>query len=114
MGTSGEYRRKLQCPEILKQLAELDVSRDGVTCDPQRVSTRKVRYVSIEHGQQVFRADEETNEEISGEVEGNLIAKVREKSVGARVIFCSDYLKGVLTARVLRVAFEAVARAAFR
>jgi D-beta-D-heptose 7-phosphate kinase / D-beta-D-heptose 1-phosphate adenosyltransferase len=93
--------------QILKGLAALGVSGNGVARDVRRVSTRKVRFVSMEHGQQVFRADEETAEEVSGEVEEKIIRQVREKATSAQVILCSDYLKGVLTAKVLKAAFEA-------
>jgi len=93
--------------QILKGLAAQGVSGSGVVKDARRVSTRKVRFVSMEHGQQVFRADEETAEEASGEVEEKIIRQVREKAASAQVILCSDYLKGVLTARVLQAAFEA-------
>ncbi len=93
--------------QILKVLGELGVSGSGVVRDARRVSTRKVRYVSVEHGQQVFRADEETTVEVSGEVEEEIIRQMREKAASAQVILCSDYLKGVLTAKVLKAAFEA-------
>jgi rfaE bifunctional protein kinase chain/domain len=93
--------------QILKGLAAQGVSGNGVVKDARRVSTRKVRYVSMEHGQQVFRADEETVEEVSGEIEENIIRQVRDKAASAQVILCSDYMKGVLTAKVLQAAFEA-------
>lgn len=93
--------------EILEGLRSLQVSGDGVVRDRQRVSTRKVRYVSIEHGQQVFRADEEMAEEVSGEVEEKIIEQVGDRAADAQAILCSDYLKGVLTPRVLKAAFEA-------
>jgi rfaE bifunctional protein kinase chain/domain len=93
--------------QILKGLAVQGVSGSGVIRDARRVSTRKVRFVSMEHGQQVFRADEETAQEVGGEVEEKIIRQVREKAVNTQVILCSDYLKGVLTARVLQAAFEA-------
>jgi D-beta-D-heptose 7-phosphate kinase/D-beta-D-heptose 1-phosphate adenosyltransferase len=93
--------------QILKGLAALGVNGNGVVKDTRRVSTRKVRFVSMEHGQQVFRADEETAEEVSDEIEQKIIRQVREKAATAQVILCSDYLKGVLTANVLKAAFEA-------
>ncbi len=92
--------------QILKGLGALGVSGSGLVRDPQRISTRKIRYVSLEHGQQVFRADEETAQEVSGEVEDNIVRQLRERAQDAQVILCSDYLKGVLTAKVLKVAFE--------
>ena len=93
--------------QILKGLGALGISGSGLVRDPQRISTRKIRYVSIEHGQQVFRADEETAHGVSGKVEENVVQQMRERVPDAQVILCSDYLKGVLTAKVLEVAFEA-------
>ena len=93
--------------KILKGLTALGVSGNGVVWDACRVSTRKVRFVSMEHGQQVFRADEESTQEASGEIEEKIMRQVRERAASVQVILCSDYLKGVLTARVLQAAFEA-------
>jgi rfaE bifunctional protein kinase chain/domain len=92
--------------QILKGLTALGVSGNGVVKDARRLSTRKVRFVSMEHGQQVFRADEETAEEVSGEVEEEIIRHLRQNAASAQVILCSDYLKGVLTANVLKAIFE--------
>lgn len=91
--------------QIVKGLTALGVSGNGIVKDPRRVSTRKVRFVSMEHGQQVFRADEETADEVHGELERKIIGQVTEKSANAQVILCSDYLKGVLTQNVLKAIF---------
>lgn len=104
VGVLGEDRTAERAFELLDAAG---VDRGGVVCDFERRSTRKERFVSIEHGQQVFRADEETAQEVSGEIEGKIIRQVREKSMSAQAVLCSDYLKGVLTARVLKAAFEA-------
>jgi D-beta-D-heptose 7-phosphate kinase/D-beta-D-heptose 1-phosphate adenosyltransferase len=104
VGTVGDDYTGTQ---ILKELVDLGVSGSGVVKDARRVSTRKVRFVSLEHGQQVFRADEESAQEVSGEVEEDIIRQVSEKAESSQVILCSDYLKGVLTAKVLKSAFEA-------
>jgi D-beta-D-heptose 7-phosphate kinase / D-beta-D-heptose 1-phosphate adenosyltransferase len=92
--------------QILKGLAALGVSGSGVVKDARRISTRKVRFVSMEHGQQVFRTDEETAEEVNGENEAKIIRQVYKESASAQVILCSDYLKGVLTANVLKAVFK--------
>jgi D-beta-D-heptose 7-phosphate kinase / D-beta-D-heptose 1-phosphate adenosyltransferase len=81
----------------------------GVISDSNRRSTRKARLMSLEHGQQVFRLDEESIQPIAGEVEDHLVDLIRTETYEARAIVCSDYLKGVLTERVLSAAF-AVAR----
>jgi len=92
---------------IIQALATLGVDTAGVVKDPQRVSTRKLRYVSIEHGQQVFRADEESTQPIHGQVQSEVVRCIQEKVRDAQIVLCSDYLKGVLNADVLTACFEA-------
>jgi rfaE bifunctional protein kinase chain/domain len=104
VGVLGEDQTAERALDLLDAAG---VDRSGVFSDFERRSTRKERFVSIEHGQQVFRADEETAEEVRGEIEEKIIRKVRERATSAQVILCSDYLKGVLTARVLKAAFDA-------
>lgn len=93
--------------EILAGLEELGADRSGVVRDAGRMSTRKIRYVSLEHGQQVFRADEESTQAVSGSVEEEIVSHVRERAGWAQVILCSDYLKGMLSERVLKATFTA-------
>lgn len=81
------------------------VDASSVIPDAHRKSTRKIRLMSIEHGQQVFRVDEESNFGIAGAVENDLIGKIRAVPDSVHVILCSDYMKGVLTERVLVAAF---------
>ena len=57
VGILGEDRTGEQ---IVIGLAALGVSGNGVVKEARRVSTRKVRFVSMEQGQQVVRADYET------------------------------------------------------
>ena len=92
--------------EIRGFLGDLAVDTRGIVCDPSRKSTRKVRLMSLEHGQQVFRMDEETAQDVSGLIEDQLLAQIGEAVLGAQAILCSDYLKGVLTKRVLNFVFE--------
>jgi D-beta-D-heptose 7-phosphate kinase / D-beta-D-heptose 1-phosphate adenosyltransferase len=79
----------------------------GVIRNSHRKSTRKVRMMSLEHGQQVFRLDEETTLAVSREVEDNLVGLIREELGKVQAILFSDYLKGVLTERVLKLVFDA-------
>jgi D-beta-D-heptose 7-phosphate kinase / D-beta-D-heptose 1-phosphate adenosyltransferase len=79
----------------------------GVIPDCGRPSTRKVRMMSMEHGQQVFRFDEESNAEVSRQIEEALVATLRESIGEVQAILLSDYLKGVLTERVLKLVFAA-------
>lgn len=78
----------------------------GVITDSSRQSTRKVRLMSLEHGQQVFRLDHESCEFVRDATEEQLIAGIQAMPRGIQAIVCSDYLKGVLSDRVLSVAFD--------
>jgi len=79
----------------------------GVIPDSHRKSTRKVRLMSLEHGQQVFRLDEESTSAVGSEMEDNLTAMIRAAVGDVQAILCSDYMKGVLTRRVLDTVFAA-------
>jgi D-beta-D-heptose 7-phosphate kinase / D-beta-D-heptose 1-phosphate adenosyltransferase len=92
---------------LVELLDALGADASGVVRDPHRTSTRKTRLVSLEHGQQVFRLDEESAQAVYGEVEDRLVRAIHEKVEGAQAIVCSDYLKGALTERVLQAAFAA-------
>lgn len=93
--------------QVVEALGELGVSASGIVRDTQRISTRKIRFVSLDHGQQVFRADEESARPVSGTVESGIVHHIQQKARDAQVILCSDYLKGVLSERVLQATFEA-------
>jgi D-beta-D-heptose 7-phosphate kinase / D-beta-D-heptose 1-phosphate adenosyltransferase len=73
----------------------------GLLSDANRRSTRKSRLMSLEHGQQVFRLDEESTCPIGGGIEDCLIQMIRAVTRDVQIIVCSDYMKGVLTDRVL-------------
>ena len=96
--------------QILELLDVLGVESDAVIRDPHRKSTHKARLMSLEHGQQVFRLDEESTMSVWGEIEERLAERIRERATDAQVILCSDYLKGTLSERVLEAAFQAAKR----
>lgn len=91
---------------ILALLEALGAERGGVIQVAQRKSTRKTRLMSLEHGQQVFRIDEESIQPVRGETEDRLVALLEAKASEVHAILCSDYQKGLLTPRVLEAAFE--------
>ncbi len=97
--------------ETGRQLKDLidsfGVNTQTVVRDRNRKSTRKVRLMSLEHGQQVFRMDEETPHEVCGDIEDRLVAQIDAAASSADVILCSDYSKGTLTDRVLKAVFAA-------
>jgi rfaE bifunctional protein kinase chain/domain len=92
--------------EVRRLIEKLAVETTGVIADRRRRSTRKVRLMSLEHGQQVFRMDEETTQEVHGEIRDRIIAQIREAGARVDVILCSDYLKGTLTKPILQSIFE--------
>ena len=87
-------------------MGECEIDRTGLLCVGARCSTRKARMMSLEHGQQVFRLDEENVSWIDRKTEDALLelAEARLRYVSA--VLCSDYLKGVLTERVLQSTFR--------
>jgi D-beta-D-heptose 7-phosphate kinase/D-beta-D-heptose 1-phosphate adenosyltransferase len=93
--------------QILELLDVLGVEGAAVLRDPHRKSTRKARLMSLEHGQQVFRLDEESTQGIWGEIEDRLVATIQEKVAEAQAVLCSDYQKGLLTPRLLQALFQA-------
>jgi D-beta-D-heptose 7-phosphate kinase/D-beta-D-heptose 1-phosphate adenosyltransferase len=96
--------------QILELLDVLGIEGDGVLLDPSRKSALKARLMSLEHGQQVFRLDEESAHSVWGETEDRLVGLIESKAAGAQVILCSDYHKGLLTPRVLQAVFAAARR----
>jgi D-beta-D-heptose 7-phosphate kinase/D-beta-D-heptose 1-phosphate adenosyltransferase len=99
------------CDETGEQLRALlsahGVDDRGVIQDSRRRSTRKIRLMSLEHGQQVFRLDEESALPVSRDIEDELVGRVIDVLKEVQVVLCSDYLKGVLTERVLKLVFAA-------
>ena len=74
--------------------------------DPARPTTTKARIVT-ERNQQVARIDYELDAEIGGEIEQRVISAVQQQASDAAAIVISDYLKGAVTARVVRAAVDA-------
>lgn len=96
--------------QIVRLLDELGADGQGVLCDPSRRSSRKTRLISIEHGQQVFRMDEESTHPIDQTREYELLVRLEAILPGVDAILCSDYLKGVLTEGVLQETFRLAKR----
>jgi D-beta-D-heptose 7-phosphate kinase/D-beta-D-heptose 1-phosphate adenosyltransferase len=92
---------------LTEELDRARINREGVLVEPTRVTTRKCRLMSLEHHQQVFRFDEETTNDISRATEDRLLALLWERLPTAQIVICSDYLKGVLTKRILQETAEA-------
>lgn len=96
--------------EICELLEVLGVEAEVVR-EPGRHSSRKMRLMSLEHGQQVFRLDEESTHAARGAVEERLVETIERQAGRVQVIVFSDYAKGTLTPRVLAAGLAAGRRA---
>ena len=69
--------------------------------DPERPTTKKVRFVSDHFSTHMLRADWELAVPAAGEIEQKLIDSILPLLPRADIVLLSDYAKGVLTARVI-------------
>jgi D-beta-D-heptose 7-phosphate kinase/D-beta-D-heptose 1-phosphate adenosyltransferase len=81
---------------LVQQLASLGMGAAGLVRDPGRCTTEKVRVVT-ERNQQVARIDYESDVDIAGNVEREVLDAAVRAARGAKVLLVSDYLKGVVT-----------------
>ena len=87
-------------------LAMLDVGTGGIVTDRDRCTTRKLRVVTTRN-QQVARIDYESEREVSGALEADVIGRILELAARADAILISDYLKGVISRGVAAAAIGA-------
>jgi D-beta-D-heptose 7-phosphate kinase/D-beta-D-heptose 1-phosphate adenosyltransferase len=100
--------------QICDLLREHGADVNGVVTDASRKSTRKARLMSMEHGQQVFRLDEESTAPLDNETEQKVIDIIQRMNNGIQAVVCSDYLKGVLSERVLASVFTTARKLGIR
>lgn len=85
----------------LRQLLDAQgIGTSGLTVDPSRPTTTKLRIVT-NRNQQVARIDYEVDDEISGDAEQAVREQVRRLGAAAHLVVVSDYLKGVVTRTVV-------------
>ena len=96
---------------LAKTLADFDgaIAPDLVV-EGTRQTTRKVRFVSEHHSAHMMRADWETMEPASEEIQSSLIDRAEAAMPEAGAVVLSDYAKGVLTERVIRSIIDAARR----
>jgi len=78
--------------------------------DPDRHTTRKVRFVSEHHSTHLLRADWETAQPPRAASEAAVIAAAIAALPRASAVVLSDYAKGVLTPRVIRAVIDEARR----
>ena len=85
---------------LREQLTAAGIGVDGLVEDPARPTTEKVRVVT-ERNQQVARIDYEHDVDCDGAIERALCDRVSRADLNPRAILVSDYLKGVITRRLV-------------
>jgi D-beta-D-heptose 7-phosphate kinase/D-beta-D-heptose 1-phosphate adenosyltransferase len=83
------------------QLAAAGIDAGDLVEDARRPTVEKVRIVT-DRNQQVARVDYESDADIEGETERRLVDRIVRAGRSAKVLLVSDYLKGVITATVMR------------
>ena len=76
------------------------IAATGLVVDPSRPTTRKTRLATTRN-QQVARVDVERAADAQGALDDALAAAIEEAAASAAAIIVSDYLKGVVTQRVM-------------
>jgi len=90
--------------KIRQMVNDLAINTDGIFLDNNRSTTRKTRILA--NNQQMLRIDKESRADIDVETEKWLIDYIEALDSDFQVILVSDYLKGVLTEKILRAIFE--------
>lgn len=90
---------------LLEDFNQRAVAVDGIFSDPARRTSRKTRVVASH--QQIVRIDRESREPLSVEMEGQVCTWITAHAAAFNVILLSDYLKGVLTGRVIETVVAA-------
>jgi D-beta-D-heptose 7-phosphate kinase/D-beta-D-heptose 1-phosphate adenosyltransferase len=86
---------------IVRQLLDrAGLGTDALVTDRGRRTTTKMRVVTTRH-QQVARVDFETDHDVGGEVADAVAAAVESRAGSSHAIVVSDYLKGVVTRRIM-------------
>ncbi|MBD3170493.1 MAG: D-glycero-beta-D-manno-heptose-7-phosphate kinase [candidate division Zixibacteria bacterium] len=84
---------------LVKHLKSSGIDARGVVVDADRPTTQKTRIVA--HSQQVVRADFESTDEISEEVQEKIVKFIKRNIKDVSGLIISDYGKGVISYRLL-------------
>lgn len=90
---------------LLKDFSRRGIATDAVFRDQARRTSRKTRVVAS--NQQIVRIDRESRDPISPGMESQLCDWIIANAGSCNVILLSDYLKGVLTPRVIQAVVSA-------
>jgi len=87
-------------------LTAADVGSSGLLTDDKRRTTTKVRIVTTRN-QQVARVDYESEDAAAGSIETSTIEQMQSRVERADAVIVSDYLKGVVTRRLMAATIAA-------
>lgn len=89
-----------QYAEVLKMKSTEEGYETKLIVDESRPTTRKVRF--LVNNQQLLRVDYETKENVSPNIEDEVIAEIKKKIKEHDGIIISDYAKGGITERIAK------------
>jgi D-beta-D-heptose 7-phosphate kinase/D-beta-D-heptose 1-phosphate adenosyltransferase len=92
---------------LLEDFSRRDVAVDAIFRDAGRRTSRKTRVVASH--QQIVRIDRESRDPLSETIETQVCSWITAHADQFGVILLSDYLKGVLTTRVIETTLKAAA-----
>jgi len=101
----GLVGRDAGAAQLRQELSRAGTDTGGLVEDGSRPTTEKVRIVT-ERNQQVARVDYEQDGDVSGQLEQEIIERIRRLGNGAKALLVSDYLKGAVTRRVIEALIE--------
>jgi D-beta-D-heptose 7-phosphate kinase/D-beta-D-heptose 1-phosphate adenosyltransferase len=97
--------------EIARLIAEEGNLEGRLVTVPGRRTTIKTRYLAVQRGGQMLRADHEDTHPLDDRTMGRLIEAVRAAIAAVDVVLLSDYSKGCLNDAVLRATIAAAREA---
>jgi D-beta-D-heptose 7-phosphate kinase/D-beta-D-heptose 1-phosphate adenosyltransferase len=104
VGLIGNDQAGLTLTDALGKFDDLIVP--DLVIDAGRHTTRKVRFVSEQHSAHLMRADWETVQPASEDIETAIIGYAEASLPQAGAVVLSDYAKGVLSPRVIRAIID--------
>jgi rfaE bifunctional protein kinase chain/domain len=101
---AGVIGKDVAGDKVREALVEAGIEDLLVPADRGRPTTVKTRIIA--HHQQVVRADREHADDISTALENTLLSRVRQALPRCSALILSDYQKGVLTPRLMKVVLD--------
>ncbi|MFA4995106.1 MAG: D-glycero-beta-D-manno-heptose-7-phosphate kinase [Bdellovibrionales bacterium] len=85
--------------DLIKEFKKLSGVTANLITDCSRPTTQKTRFIA--GSQQLLRVDRENAKPITGDIEEKIMAKLPTAIKNAKAVILSDYVKGVLTPKII-------------